>query len=103
MLALDMEDLRVRIARRETLRISGVLKSASGLLLSCALPAAVGDQCAIHAADDHVVLAEVIGFSQDTSFLVPFETTLEARPGLRVTHLGTSANRALATPRTISH
>ena len=88
MLALDMEDLHARIARRETLRISGVLKSASGLLLSCALPAAVGDQCAIHAADDHVVLAEVIGFSQDTSFLVPFETTLEARPGLRVTHLG---------------
>jgi flagellum-specific ATP synthase len=88
MRSLNTDELRGRIARRDLLQMSGVLESASGLLLSCSLPAAVGDHCAIQASADRVVLAEVIGFRNDTSFLVPFEANLEASPGLRVTRLG---------------
>jgi flagellum-specific ATP synthase len=88
MRSLNTDELCARIARRDLLQVSGRLESASGLLLSCALPAAVGDHCAIQASADRVVLAEVIGFRDDTSFLVPFEANLEASPGLRVTRLG---------------
>ena len=88
MLNLDLDDLRRRIDRRELLRVGGVVHGATGLLLSCALPAAVGDQCVVEAADGRPVRAEVIGFSNGTSFLVPYEGPLEARAGLRVTHLG---------------
>lgn len=88
MLGLNLDDLRSQIDRVDLLRVEGVLQSATGLLLSCVLPAAVGDQCAVRAPDGRVVLAEVIGFKNDISYLVPYEATLEARAGLRITHLG---------------
>ena len=77
-----------RNCRKEIVQIGGVLQSATGLLLSSTLPATVGDQCSIEAPDGREVLAEVIGFRNDVTYLVPYETPLDARPGLRVMHLG---------------
>jgi flagellum-specific ATP synthase len=88
MLGLDLDELRGRLARREVLRISGVLRGARGLLLESTLPAAVGDQCVVTSADGRAFLAEVIGFRNDISSLAPYETGLEPRAGLAVTHTG---------------
>jgi flagellum-specific ATP synthase len=88
MLDLDLPRLRRDIARHELFRTSGVLRSATGLLLSCSLPAAVGDQCAIDTGDGEVLLAEAIGFQSGMAFLVPYEHPEEVHSGMRVTHLG---------------
>ena len=42
----------------------------------------------VQAPDGRLVLAEVIGFRNDITYLVPYETPLEVRPGLQVMHLG---------------
>jgi flagellum-specific ATP synthase len=88
MLDLDLTRLRRDIARHELFHTSGVLRGATGLLLSCSLPAAVGDQCAIDTGDGTSLLAESIGFQNGTAFLVPYEHAEEVHPGMRVTHLG---------------
>ncbi|HWG43754.1 MAG TPA: FliI/YscN family ATPase [Gemmataceae bacterium] len=88
MLDLDLARLRRDIARHELFRTSGVLRSATGLLLSCSLPAAVGDQCVIHTADGGTLLAEAIGFHNGVAYLVPYEHTEDVHSGMRVTHLG---------------
>lgn len=88
MLDLDLTRLRRDIARHELFHTSGVLRGATGLLLSCSLPAAVGDQCAIDTGDGTSLLAESIGFQHGTAFLVPYEHAEEVHPGMRVTHLG---------------
>ncbi len=88
MLNLDLARLRREAARYELFRTSGVLRSATGLLLSCSLPAAVGDQCAIHKPDGERLLAEVIGFQNGVAHVVPYEHAEEVHSGMRVTHLG---------------
>jgi flagellum-specific ATP synthase len=88
MLNLDLPRLRRDIARHELFRTSGVLRSATGLLLSCSLPAAVGDQCAIHLGDGGMLPAEAIGFHNGMAYLVPYEHAEEVHSGMRVTHLG---------------
>ncbi len=88
MLDLDLARLRRDIARHELFRTSGVLRSATGLLLSCSLPAAVGDQCAIDTGDGSSLLAESIGFHNGAAFLVPYEHAEDVHSGMRVTHLG---------------
>src|SRR6185312_9868573 len=88
MLDLDLARLRRDIARHERFRTSGVLRSATGLLLSCSLPAAVGDQCAIDTGDGTSLLAEAIGFQNGMAFLVPYEHAEDVHSGMRVTHLG---------------
>jgi flagellum-specific ATP synthase len=88
MLDLNLPRLRRDIARHDLFHTSGVLRSATGLLLSCSLPAAVGDQCAIHLGDGGFLLAEAIGFHNGMAYLVPYEHAEEVRSGMRVTHLG---------------
>jgi flagellum-specific ATP synthase len=88
MLGLQLDELCRQVVDLELLRPRGTLRGSTGLLLSCTLPAAVGDVCAVHTPDGRAVPAEVIGFRDGTSFLVPYENGLEARPGLRVTRLG---------------
>ncbi len=88
MLNLDLARLRREAARYELFRTSGVLRGATGLLLSCSLPAAIGDQCAIHKPDGELLLAEVIGFQNGVAHVVPYEHAEEVHSGMRVTHLG---------------
>jgi flagellum-specific ATP synthase len=88
MLNLKLDWLRRETARYELFRTSGVLRSATGLLLSCSLPAAVGDQCVIHKPDGDSLLAEVIGFQNGVAYVVPYEHAEEVHSGMRVTHLG---------------
>lgn len=88
MLNLDLARLRREAVRYELFRTSGVLHGATGLLLSCSLPAAVGDQCAIHKPDGDSLLAEVIGFQNGVAYVVPYEHAEEVHSGMRVTHLG---------------
>ncbi len=88
MLNLNLVQLQREIARYELFQTSGVLRSATGLLLSCSLPAAIGDQCAIDAGDGEALLAEAIGFHNGVAYLVPYEHPEEVRAGMRVTHLG---------------
>ncbi len=84
MLQLDIDGIRQQITGRSVFRTVGRLRSATGLLLSSTLPAAVGDQCEIRTRDGRPVLAEVIGFDKDLSFLVPYDTNQDVRPGMPV-------------------
>lgn len=70
-------------------QMSGKLRSSRGLLLSCTLPAAVGDHCQVLSAkgQGRAYLGEVIGFSNDQAFLVLYEQG-EVHPGMDVVRLG---------------
>jgi flagellum-specific ATP synthase len=70
-------------------RTTGKLRSSRGLLLTCTLPAAVGDRCRIlsphgpHKSCD----GEVIGFANDLAYLVLYEYG-DVHPGMDVLRLG---------------
>jgi flagellum-specific ATP synthase len=84
MLRLDLPKLKKEVNRCEVFRTRGKLQSATGLLLSCSLPAAVGDQCEILTHKNEAILAEVIGFERDLAYLVPYEPGCEVQPGMAV-------------------
>jgi flagellum-specific ATP synthase len=89
MLRLDLPKLRkVIVTSGSGLRVVGKVRSATGILLSCNLKAAVGDQCVIRTAGGRDVLAEVIGFKDDTTHLVCYEHSEEIHPGMLVSHCG---------------
>src|SRR5436305_48955 len=88
MLKLDVPDLRRRISARDRFRTAGKLRSATGVILSCTLPAAVGDQCVILSPTGREILAEVIGFSNGLAYLVPYEQGEEVSPGMTVLRKG---------------
>lgn len=68
---------------------AGKLRSSKGLLLSCTLPAAVGDHCQVLSVKDkhRAYLGEVIGFANDQAYLVLYENG-EIHPGMDVVRLG---------------
>lgn len=84
LLKLNVEKLRQEIESFDGTKRAGKLRSATGLLLSCSLNAAVGDQCEIFTPKGRAILAEVIGFSSGVAYLVPYEHTDEIRPGMAV-------------------
>jgi flagellum-specific ATP synthase len=67
----------------------GKLRSSRGLLLSCTLPAAVGDHCRVLSPRDRnrSYLGEVIGFANDQAYLVLYEQG-EIHPGMEIVRLG---------------
>jgi len=85
-LGLDIKKLCDEAGRSADFRAKGRIRSATGLLLSCTLPAAVGDQCEIEAEAGRVVLAETIGYSGGQTFLLPYESHGDIPPGVAVTH-----------------
>jgi flagellum-specific ATP synthase len=87
MLMLDVARLCGDIASRDLFRTVGKLHSATGLLWSCALPAAVGDLCEV-VTPRGLVLSEVIGFTRGLAYVVPYETGFEAQAGMAVVHRG---------------
>src|SRR5947208_2344109 len=64
MLGVDTHRLLERLSAVTPFRTVGTVRSARGLVLSCRLPAAVGDQCEILSAGRPALLGEVIGFSE---------------------------------------
>ena len=83
MLMLDVPRLCKEVAERDVFRPVGKLQSATGLLWSCALPAAVGDQCNVITGRGPV-RAEVVGFARGVSYVVPYESVSEVRAGMQV-------------------
>ncbi len=85
MLRLDIPRLRKIIDKSGSgVRAVGKIRGATGILLSCSLPAAVGDQCVIRTASGRDVRAEVIGFRDGTAHLVCYEPSEEIHPGMLV-------------------
>ena len=86
-LGLNLPTLRQGISHTPRYRQAGKLRSATGML-TCALPAAVGDHCEIMASD-RTILAEVIGFEKDHAFIpVPFDPADDLRAGMTVVRKG---------------
>jgi flagellum-specific ATP synthase len=88
MLKLDINQLCERVRARDRFHTAGKLRSATGVILSCTLPAAVGDQCAILTPGGREILAEVIGFNNGLAYLVPYEQGEELSPGMTVVRKG---------------
>lgn len=88
MLKIDVNKLCRKIDEHEIFQTAGKLRSATGLLLSCTLPAAVGDQCEIRTPGGRSVLAEVIGFANSEAHLVAYERGGEVHPGMPVFRKG---------------
>lgn len=87
MLRLNVEKLRQEIANYDGFQTAGRLRSATGLL-TCTLPAAIGEQCEIVLPHRERVRAEVIGFHHGTAHLVPFDQRERLQDGLRVVSRG---------------
>ncbi len=88
MLRLNVEKLCREIATYDVFRTAGKLRSATGLLLTSTVPAALGDQCAIVIGKGRSILAEVIGFADGQAYLVPYELADDLQPGMPVARLG---------------
>ncbi len=88
MLKLDVRKLCQQVDGRDRFRVAGKLRGATGVILTCTLPAAVGDQCVILAPSGRELRAEVIGFANGLAYLVPFEQGEELKPGLPVVRQG---------------
>jgi flagellum-specific ATP synthase len=82
-LMLDVARLCEEVADSELFQAVGRVHSAAGLLWSCHLRAAVGDQCEV-LTPRGPVRAEVIGFTRGLTHVVPYETVSEVQPGLAV-------------------
>jgi flagellum-specific ATP synthase len=87
MLELDLDRLRREIAASERVRVYGTVTSVNGIMRST-LPAALGDQCEIITGPDRSVTAEVIGFTDGTTHIVPYETPETISAGMAVARLG---------------
>jgi flagellum-specific ATP synthase len=85
---LDLPRLSSEVANRDLLRVEGKLRSATGILLTTNLPAAVGDVCEIVIDAETAVQAEVIGFGNGLAKMVSFEYSDALRPGLTVIRKG---------------
>jgi flagellar biosynthesis/type III secretory pathway ATPase len=93
MLGLNLDSLTRTVEGCDLYRTAGKLRSATGLL-TCALPAAVGDHCEIQlpASAGGPILAEVIGFANDLAYLVPYDPADSVRPGMTVVRRGHGLN-----------
>jgi flagellum-specific ATP synthase len=88
MLGLDMPTMKGSISQTPLYRMGGRLRSVTGLM-TCNLPASIGEQCAIMPREGDPVLAEVIGFDKDLAYLVPFDRAENLKPGMPVIRKGT--------------
>ena len=64
------QDYQQRLEQLKLVESRGRVVQINGILAECRLPfARIGDLCSIHGADQHEVLAEIIGFNQDSVLL----------------------------------
>lgn len=88
MLQLDQVKLRATLDAHQPARTVGRVRAARGAILSCRLPAAVGDQCEIHTPDGRALRGEVIGFNDDHCSVVLYEQHDEVAPGMPIVNRG---------------
>lgn len=88
LLGLDTPRLQTALDGCSPYRVLGKVRSARGIVLSCHLPAAVGDQCDVVVSDQRALAAEVIGFADSTASLLLYDAVEEVRPGLTVVNRG---------------
>jgi flagellum-specific ATP synthase len=79
---------RAALGAYQPLRFGGKVVSARGLMLTCKLPAAVHDRCAIQTGPGRTCLAEVVGFANDLAYLFLCENGDPIRPNMPVVNLG---------------
>src|SRR5258708_20646567 len=84
MLGLDVPLLLERLSAPSPYRTVGKVRSAKGLVLSCHLPAAVGDQCEVLVAGRRPLAGEIIGFSESQASLLLYEAADDVHPGMAV-------------------
>jgi len=87
MLGLDLSAMSRSITQTPLYRIGGRLKSVTGLM-TCNVPAAVGDHLAIMPEYGEPVLAEVIGFEKNLTYMVPFDLPENLSAGMPVIRKG---------------
>jgi len=74
----------------------GQLRSVQGSVLTCRLPAAIGDYCEILLEEGHrKVPAQVIGFRESLGILAPFEPVTAVGPHTLVRHSGGAVHMAM--------
>jgi flagellum-specific ATP synthase len=79
----DLAALSAALDRVPMYRRAGRVRGAQGLL-TCSVQAALGDHCEILTARGKPVLAEVIGFSDQLAYLVPYDVIENVEPGMTV-------------------
>lgn len=84
MLQLPVARLQKAATEHDLLEVRGRLRSATGLLLSGTLPAAVGDQGEVILAPERTAVAEVIGFGEGLARMVLYESADTVQPGMPV-------------------
>ena len=87
LLNLTAERAKESIQSVDRFRQTGVLRGAQGML-STTLAAAIGELCTVKTADGDEVQAEVIGFEDGESKLMPFAAVGNLRPGATVVGSG---------------
>ncbi|MBI3408768.1 MAG: FliI/YscN family ATPase [Planctomycetes bacterium] len=87
---MNIAQLRETVEAFEVFQTTGKVRSSRGVLLSCTLPAAVGDRCQVVSNQGRSYLGEVIGFSGDMTYVVLFEHA-EVHPGMSAIRLGQGA------------
>ena len=88
MLQLNLSKLCQTVEAHDGLRTSGKLRSSNGVLLTCTLPAAVGDRCLVETPQGRSLLGEVIGFKDGVAYLVLYEDGADVHPGMAVIRQG---------------
>lgn len=88
----NLEKYRQVISRTDTLRINGRVAQVIGVLVeSCGPPCGVGEICEIHCKRaEPPVLAEVVGFRESRTLLMPFGMVNDIKPGSVVVATGSS-------------
>ena len=87
MVSLDLDRLRREIYSCDRVRTTGKVRSVNGIM-GCTLPAALGDQCEIVTGPNRSVLAEVVGFADGVTHLVPYDPPESISAGMPVLRLG---------------
>ncbi|MCX7665292.1 MAG: FliI/YscN family ATPase [Gemmataceae bacterium] len=88
MLGLDLPSLTSSLRTTPHYRVTGKLLSCRDVLTCRLSHVSIGDHCEIITGTGQNVLAEVIGFDHDKSFLVPYDAATNLRPGQTVVRKG---------------
>lgn len=88
----DLKKYRQAISRIDTVRQNGRVSQVIGVLVeSCGPNCGVGEICEIHSSrNEPPVLAEVVGFKESRTLLMPFGVVSDIRPGSPVIATGSS-------------
>lgn len=77
------------IDAKRTIRVSGKIKQLIGLVIESAGPAAsIGEVCNLECSGEKVGMAEVVGFRDESTLLMPLGPLEGIRPGLDVVATG---------------